>query len=316
MPIASSLLALLCGYILSLLFFLGRKTAPRRRAGLCVISASLTLTTPLIIPAQFPVFRCLVATTLVFFIMKSWEVCRHPGKYASLSLPGYASFLMNHCLTVPRDTDHFRNRLPLSNRARHFAVRTLYISLATAALYGVFQWDWSRHTFWGEHFVKAAASFIWIDCAFPWYGAFWHLAGIRTVRFVDQMWLARTPAQFWRRYHRPAHDWLYQDIFKPLRVLRHPGVALILTFLVSGLMHEYIVAVSLGHVTGHMLAFFILHGLASLLTWRIRLTGPRKLAGLVATYAFLLTSSIYFFIPVDRGLPFYTNEVPAWVLPW
>lgn len=79
-------------------------------------------------------------------------------------------------------------------------------------------------------------------------------------------------------------------------------------------MHEYIVTVSLGHVTGYVLTFFMLHGLASWLTWRIRLTGPWKLAGLALTYAFLLTSSIYFFVPVNQGLAFYTNEVPSWAL--
>lgn len=205
MAVASSLLAFLRAYALSLLFFLGRTIAPRWRSVLLVVTVSLTLAAPLIIPASLPVFRCLIATTLVFFITKRWEVRLRPKKYASLSLRTHASFRMNHCLVVPRNTDHFRNGMPLRNRARHFAVRTPYISLATAALYCVFQWDWSHHSFWSEHFLKSAAAFTWIDCAFPWYGAFWHLAGIRTVRFVDQLWLAHTPAQLGRRYHRPAY---------------------------------------------------------------------------------------------------------------
>jgi len=315
MPIVSLLLAFFCGYVLSLLCFLGRTTSLRRRTVLLVVTASLTFAAPLGIPAAFPVLRCLVATTFVFFVMKSWEVYLHPKKYVHLSLGRYARFLMNHCLTIPGDTDHFGNGLPLWNRVRHFAVRTLYICLATAALYGVFRHDWSRHSFWSEHFVKSAAAFIWIDCAFPWYGAWWRLAGVRTVMFNDHSWLASTPAEFWRRYHRPAHEWLYQDIFRPLRRLRPPVAVLMLTFLVSGLMHEYIVAVSLGHATGHMLLFFILHGLASSLTWRLSLSGTGKCCGLVVTYAFLLASSIYFFVPVNEGIAFYTNEIPSWVWP-
>jgi hypothetical protein len=316
MPIASLPLAFLCGYALSLLFFLARKKVPRRRMALCVITTALTLLAPLLIPVRFPVSRCLVATTLVFFIMKSCEVHRHPDKYAKVSLLRYAPFLMNHCLVVPRRTDHFRNGLPLANRVRHFVVRTLYISIATAALYGVFQLDWSRHAFWSEHFVKSAAAFAWIDCAFPWYGAFWVLAGVRTIEFNDRLLLAYTPAQFWRRYHRPAHEWLHENVFKPLRIFTRPGAALLLTFVVSGLIHEYIIAVSLSRPTGHMLGFFTLQGLVSLITARLHPTGARQIAGLVLTYTFLLASSVYFFAPVDQGIAFYTNEIPAWLSPW
>jgi hypothetical protein len=316
MPILSALLASLCGYALSLLFFLTRTTTRRPRFVLLLFTGSLTLAAPLAIPAQFPIYRCLVATTLVFFIMKGWEVHLHPGKYANVSLRTYAPFLMNHCLTVPDHTGHFTDAHPLPRRVRHFLVTTLYITFATTALYRVFQHDWSPHSFWSEHFVKAAASFIWIDCAFPWYGALWHLAGFKIVKFNHRMWLADTPAQFWRRYHRPAYIWLRQDIFKPLRVLRSPGTALLLTFFLSGLIHEYILTVSLSRMTGHMLAFFTLQGLASWLTWPIHLKGAWKLVGLAATYAFLLTSAVYFFAPVNEGIAFYTNQIPTWISPW
>ena len=315
MPIASSLLASLCGYVLSLLFFLARRTTPRRRTALCVITTTLTLAAPLLIPPRFPVFRCVVATTLIFFVMKSWEVHRHPGKYAAVSLLRYAPFLMNHCLIVPRRTDHFRNERPLGNRLRHFAIRTLYLALATTALYGVFRLDWSSRSFWTEHFVKSAAAFTWIDCAFPWYGACWVLAGVRTVEFNDRLLRAYTPAQFWRRYHRPAYTWLHENVFKPMRIHTGPGASLVLTFVVSGLMHEYILAVSLGHPTGHMLCFFTLHGLVSLLTAKRRLTPTWQRLGLLLTYTFLLASAVYFFAPVNQGIAFYTNEIPPWISP-
>ena len=91
MAILLSLLAFLGGYFLALLFFLGR-TPGRRHTGLLAVTLFLSLAAPLAIPASAPVYRCLIATTLLFLLMKSWEVYLHPKKYVNLSLRQYASF--------------------------------------------------------------------------------------------------------------------------------------------------------------------------------------------------------------------------------
>jgi len=79
---------------------------------------------------------------------------------------------------------------------------------------------------------------------------------------------------------------------------------------------DIIIAVCLGRPTGHMLLFFILQGLASSVTWRIKLFGAQKLLGFVFTYVFLVISLVFYFVLVNEGVAFYANQIPTWIRPW
>ena len=59
--------------------------------------------------------------------------------------------------------------------------------------------------------------------------------------------------------------------------------------------------------------FFAFYYLQTLFEQRPVNDQGMKLAGLAATYAFLLTSAIYFFAPINEGITFYTNQIPTWL---
>lgn len=316
MPILSALFACTAGYILSLLFFTGRMLSFHWRTFLFALTTILACACPLFISIQFPVARCLISTTILIFIFKSWDLYLHPAHKRHFTLNQYAVFLMNHCLFFVNDTDGLLNRQAMSSRLRYFFLETIYLFLSSLALYVIFHWNWETQSFWTEHTVKSAASGIWLIHAWDWYRAIWSLAGYRTVKFTNNPHLAYSPADFWRRYHCEIHRWFYADLFKPLKSLMHPISALLLVFAVSGAAHEYIVSISLGYFTGYMLLFFLLNGLASAITWRLKLSGVFKYLGTVLTYAFLIFSSVFFFIPVNKGIHFYTNPIPLWIQLW
>jgi len=316
LPVLSFSLAFFSGYILSLLFFIGRIFSFRRRTFLFILTAALALASPLFIPVQFPVARLLVSTTILIFTFKNWDLYLHPEHKKYFTLKQYAVFLMNHCLFFVNNTDGLINRNSMSSRLHYFLLETIYFFLSILALFVIFRWNWKTYSFWTEHTVKAAASGIWLICAWDWYRAIWSLAGYRTFKFANKLSMAYSPAEFWKRSHCEIHRWLYADVFIPLRGFVHPVSALLLVFAVSGAAHEYMFSISLGYFTGYLLLFFLINGAASAITWRLKLSGIYKYAGTAFTYVFLAISSVFIFIPVNEIIHFYANQIPSWIKLW
>ncbi len=103
------------------------------------------------------------------------------------------------------------------------------------------------------------------------------LFGLRLTQNFNSPYLAGSIAEFWRRWHISLSTWLLDYLFRPLQLgLRDwrtwgTPVALVVTFLVSGLWH--------GTGTG-FLAWGLLHGLylgSSVLTARWRKSLQRRL---------------------------------------
>ena len=66
----------------------------------------------------------------------------------------------------------------------------------------------------------------------------------------------------------------------------------------SAVMHEYLFSFASGHFQGYQTAFFLINGVASALTLRWKPVGGRAIAGVAATLAFMLATSVLFFIGV------------------
>ena len=312
------LLGWLAGYVLSIVYFLGRKLSPLPRTLLLIATAALTLFAPLCIPSDFPIARCLLATTLLMFLMKSWDLHLHPAKYASVPLRIYAPFLMNHCLVVPRHARDFLTDLTLRTRLLHFASRTALFLLATLALWLLWQYDWSRRSFWCEHIAKAVVVFLWIASAWDSYGSLCQLLGARIDPFTTGALSAHSPAALWRSWHQSISHWLLRDVVEPLRRLSpacplRNALCTLTAFVVSGLMHEYMVSLPLHRFTGYMMLFFLTQGLAVIATRRIALQGRWRILGAVLTYAFTIFCAVWLFAPVNEVLPFYANPIPAFL---
>jgi D-alanyl-lipoteichoic acid acyltransferase DltB (MBOAT superfamily) len=120
--------------------------------------------------------------------------------------------------------------------------------------------------------------------------------------------LARTPADFWRRYNCPAHQYFREDIFRPLAARGRPIVGILAGFLVSGIVHEYLFWAASGRARGYQMAFFLVQGLAAALTARVALSGDRAILGILGTLAFNLVCSTLFFLSMNEVFPFYVSR--------
>jgi hypothetical protein len=79
-------------------------------------------------------------------------------------------------------------------------------------------------------------------------------------------------------------------------------------FLVSGIVHEYLFWAASGRAHGYQMAFFLIQGLAVVLTARVALSGSQAVLGIVGTLAFNLICSTLFFLSMNEVFPFYVSR--------
>jgi D-alanyl-lipoteichoic acid acyltransferase DltB (MBOAT superfamily) len=147
--------------------------------------------------------------------------------------------------------------------------------------------------------------------------ALWRISGGAARDYMDRPFTARTPADFWRRYNRNMQQFFWEDLFKPLGGNRTPIRTTLWVFAVSALLHEFLFYAAIGRVQGYQTLFFSLHGVASAMTLRIRVKkGWTAVPWIVATLAFNLASSVFFFASIHAVVPFYAHGLPSWLQGW
>jgi len=127
---------------------------------------------------------------------------------------------------------------------------------------------------------------------------------------------AYSPAEFWRRWNRPMYRWFLENVYRPAGGRRNSGLAALAPFALSGLLHEYLYAVTLRRVTGYVTAFFLLHGVPALLTRRLRPEGCLVVPAVLLTFAVNSFSTVLLLLPIHERIPLYVNDVPKWLRLW
>jgi len=258
-----------------------------------------------------------VALPLAIFLLHMWDLHMDPGRRNRLSLWAYMVFLGDYAWSVARVADDYGIGLPFKRRAFDAGKYVAGLGLVSAVTVGVFKIDWATCPFWLEHAAKSTCLVACAIWAFQANTALWRLAGAPAAFFTTRnvLW-ARSPADFWRRWNRPMYRWLLENVYKPIGGRRNPALAALAAFAVSGLLHEYLFAVTFRRVTGCVTAFFLLHGLVVVLTRRFKPAGWRILPAAAVTFAFNIVSTLLLFIPINEQIPFYVNDVPAWMVLW
>jgi hypothetical protein len=191
---------------------------------------------------------------------------------------------------------------------RRLVLATL-ASIPGGLLFAACYWvDWRPVPFAVEHALKVFAFFLLLVPAGAAGAAIWRLLGGWTREPMDNPFASTTPADFWRRYNRPAQQFFLEDVFKLLGGMRRPIFGTLATFAVSGLIHEYLFIVTLRKVQGYQVAFFLIQGVAVVLTARLHPKGWWRPVGIVATLAFMLATAALFFASIDEVLPFYQGR--------
>jgi len=221
----------------------------------------------------------------------------------------FLSFLANLPSLVHRRTGSEPQPTPRENGII-LSKSLVEASLGLLAFNILLRLNWGSTPFLAEHVLKAFVFFLGATAFFSAFSAVARALGGYAPEPMTRPYLARTPADFWRRYNRWIGEGLREDLFLLIGGRRHPALATLAVFAIFGILHEYLFFVSLGSVQGFQLGFFSLQGAAVALTLRAR---PGRIVGIGGTFAFNALSSILFFASFHSLARFYDSGLPTWL---
>lgn len=277
----------------------------RNRLMFWLVLSFVTSLIPLLVPLSDKPLRFAASLVTITTLVKLGDIFLTPGTISLFSLTRCVAYFTNgfwHVLRLPP---------PLVARSRdiRWITWTLPTALMTIAMTNcVFRADWSRHSVVSEHLAKVPVLVVAVVLTTNVLSSFWRLAGRHGFVPMQNILGARSPAEFWQRWNVPTAQFLFHDVYLPLGGRRHPIRATFLVFVISGLIHEYVIGIAAGRVTGLQLLFFLIQGIAAV----VCSCGPRpKQAPRVATIltlTFNLATSALFFASLNTVLPFYQQR--------
>ncbi len=304
-----TLVAVAIAYGTSALFFPALGARAGVRLSILVLLSALVGLTPWMIPPEARIARFLTAVYAAVLILKMWDL--HLGAERSVRprFVEFLGFLANLPSLVHRRTGTERQPMPRENGIA--LCRSLVeFSLALLAFNLLLRVDWGSTPFLIEHVLKSSVFFVGATALFSASAAAARVFGGYAPEPMIRPLLARSPADFWRRYNRWVGEGLREDLFHPIGGRRRPVLATLAVFAVSGLLHEYVFAAAVGSVQGFQLAFFLVQGAAVAVTLRVK---PGHVIGVGFTFTFNALTSVLFFASVHGLAPFYSGGVPDWL---
>jgi hypothetical protein len=303
------LFAALTAFSTAVLFFPALRISAKGRAVVFVLLATLILLTPWIIPPEARIPRFLVAIYAGVLVLKLWDLHLGAARQVNPRFTEFLAFLANLPSLVHRRIGSEPQPTPREN-AIIFAKSLLGASLGLLAFNILLRLDWGSTPFLVEHVLKASVFFVGATAFFRTFAAVARAFGGYAPEPMNRPYWARTPADFWRRYNRWIGEGMREDLFLPMGGRRHPVLATLAVFAVSGILHEYLFFASLGSVQGFQFSFFSLQGAAVAMTLRAR---PGRIVGIGGTFAFNALSSVLFFASFHNLAQFYDSGLPKWL---
>ena len=277
-----------------------------RRVALAMLGPAILLA-PQLIPPDRRFARLLAAILAVAEAGKLFDLLLGADRGDRPRFRSTFAFLINPASMV-------RRKLDLEPRPTRREDWRRLASMSLATVPGVvlflvcYLLDWRAVPFAVEHSAKALLLFAIIVPGGSAGAALWRLLGGQARDPMNNPFAASTPADFWRRWNRPAQQFFLEDVYKPLGGPRQPIRATLATFLVSGLLHEYLFDIAASRVQGYQIAYFLIQGVGVMATMRGRRRGLSKFPTIAATLAFNLATGILFFASLDEVVAFYARR--------
>ena len=266
-----------------------------------VVSAAFA---PLLIPGNQHVIRLACTVLAVVFAVKAWDLASDDSATA-LPPIRFVIHLFNPFSLA--------QRLVLADRKPTAASDCRSILLNSAFGFGavilaleIFRIDWARHPAFAERCAKTFAIFFAIHFIPNVLAALGRRVGIDSTDFCKPFILARTPAEFWRFYNRPAEQFFRIHVFNQMGGLRRFVRATLATFLVSALVHEYVFDIPAGRVLGTQFLFFSIQGVAALATAAYRPRGWKAALSTTATFGFNVVTGVIFVSSMNAVFPIWS----------
>jgi len=294
-----------------------RRTGVIGRA-VTILSVGLIFSAPLLIPADLVPSRAmasLVSVTLAFKLIDYRRHCRS-NEGSDVGMKRFLRYLIPYPIVLVFGP-HEKRSVEESAFGRDAGMFLLGLTLFATLFCGLHLLTFVpllQQSFLLDHCLKVLLFVAVVESMSLAITSFERLGGFETTPITRGILLSRSVAEFWLRYNTRVHDWLYQNVFQPGGGRRAPVRAVLLTFFVSGLFHEWMFGISTSRFDGYQFAFFMLQAPACLLSPKLQrlARGPSVVGKAIAHAATILwftATSILFFHGVDRVFDFtYASE--------
>lgn len=266
----------------------------------------VTALAPCLVPTSSPYLRLLSSLWAITLLVKLYDLLKTDGRL--LSRKGddyYLTWLPNvFWLVLCRQPGPISRSVDWRRLPGEFMKTVAGLLLLTAC----FLVNWAAVPFLFEHCAKALALFAAVVPASQLGAVIWRLCGGVAEDPMRSPFQSATPADFWRRWNLPAQGFLLEHAYRPAARVFPPLGALIVTFAVSGLIHEYVFGIASGRSQSGQMAFFLVQGVATAATINLRPTGSARQWARYLTIAFQLITSLLFFQGVNSVVPFYVHR--------
>ncbi len=286
-----------------------------------VLSVVLIFSAPLLIPADLVRSRAiasLVSVTLAFKLIDYRRHCRIQDG-SGVGVKRFLRYLIPYPIVLVFGP-HERRSAGETSFGRNAGRFLLGLAVFTALFCGLHLLAFVpelQQSFLLDHCLKVLLFVAVVESMSLAITSFERLGGFETAPITRQILLSRSVAEFWLRYNTRVHDWLYANVFQPGGGRRAPVRAVLLTFFVSGLFHEWIFGISTSRFDGYQFAFFMLQAPACLLSPKLQRLARRPSAiGKVTAHTFTIVwfamTSMLFFHGVNRVFEF-TYAAKPWL---
>jgi len=300
-------LASAVAFAAAIAFYGARRLGGRSRTLAWLACSAAVALSPCLVPLDSKPLRLVESLIAITLLVKLYDVYMEARLAQRMSLQSYAAYLPNGFWLVLRREP---GRVPVSRDLRLLACGAPASLFSVLVGVGLWRQDWSTVPFAVEHALKVASVVLAVVLIGNALAPAYRLLGGRALDPMANPIAASTPAEFWRRWNRPAQKFLSEYVFMPAGGLRRPVPATLVTFGMSGLVHEYVFGIAAGRIQVCQLLFFALQGCAVAATARTRLAGRRPSLWIAGTLVFNLSTSLLFFQSVDAVLPFYWPRSP------
>jgi hypothetical protein len=301
-------------YLTATAFFFSTRLSRLGQSIAVVVASSVVLGMPLLVPSENRGLRLIGTLWAICLWVKVYDLYVAPSQGPGRFIQWLAH--LPSCLSIVWRKLHLEPRYTLTNELTRLILGAAGFVAGLMIMRQLWNVYWLDQAFALEHAAKVSVLILTLTA-----GAYALAAGMRLARLpardaMDWPFIAATPADFWRRYNRPAQQFLYEDIFKRVGGWRYPVRATLLTFFISGLIHEYVFAIPIGAIQAYQMTFFMLQGVAVASTIRVRPEGIWRPLATMLTLTFMLSTAVLFFASFNGIMAFYSPSFPSWLDDW
>jgi hypothetical protein len=306
------LYTLLVAWCALALYFPALKWRASRRLPFMLLLAAVVLLAPLLVSPEQRIARFMTSLLAVLMVFKMWALHLAAKRGDRPDARQMLGFAVNPFFLVWARRG--AERQPTRKQVFiDFVIADLNVIIGALVTLMIIRASWPPGVFLIQH-TLILTGLMWT--AIAWMSvsvAITRLCGGYCVSAHDRPWLARTPADWWRRYNRLIGSFLHECVFKVVGGRRHPVRGTLVAFAVSGVLHEYIFWLAAGRSPGLQMVFFMLQGAAVAATLRVRPKGASAVVWTGATFIFFALSSVIFMASFHHFLPVYLHGLPGWL---